>query len=81
MPAFAAGAVHADPEGRLWVRTTSQDTTVQGPEYDVIDNTGKLVDRVAVPSGTTIIGFGAGEIVYLGVRDRAGVHLVRAREH
>jgi hypothetical protein len=81
MPAFAAGAAHADPEGRLWVRTTSQDTTVQGPEYDVIDNTGKLVDRVAVPSGTTIIGFGAGEIVYLGVRDRAGVHLVRAREH
>jgi len=79
-PAFAAGAVHADPAGRLWVRTTSQDTTAHGPEYDVIDNTGKLVDRVAVPSGTTIIGFGAGDIVYLGVRDRAGVHLVRARE-
>jgi len=79
-PAFAAGAVHADPEGRLWVRTTSQDTTAHGPEYDVIDNTGKLVDRVAVPGGTTIIGFGAGGIVYLGVRDRAGVHLVRARE-
>jgi len=80
-PAFAAGAVHADPAGRLWVRTTSQDTTAHGPEYDVIDNTGKLVDRVTVPSGTTIIGFGAGDIVYLGVRDRAGVHLVRAREH
>ena len=79
-PAFGAGAVHADPDGRLWVRTTSQDTTAHGPEYDVIDRTGKLVDRVAVPSGTTIIGFGAGGIVYLGVRDRAGVHLVRARE-
>lgn len=79
-PAFAAGAVHADRQGRLWVRTTSRDTVAQGPEYDVIDNTGKLVDRVAVPNGTTIIGFGDDGIVYLGVRDRAGVHLVRARE-
>jgi hypothetical protein len=79
-PAFGAGAVHADPAGRLWVRTTSQDTTAHGPEYDVLDNTGKLVDRVVVPGGTTIVGFGAGGIVYLGVRDRAGVHLVRARE-
>ena len=51
-----------------------------GPEYDVIDRSGKLVDRVTLPRGTTIAGFGTGGIVYLGVRDQAGVHVVRARE-
>jgi hypothetical protein len=51
-----------------------------GPEYDVIDRTGKLVDRVMVPAGTTIAGFGPAGVVYLGVRDAAGVHVVRARE-
>jgi hypothetical protein len=35
---------------------------------------------VVLPAGTTIVGFGTGGVVYLGVRDAAGVHVVRARE-
>jgi hypothetical protein len=38
------------------------------------------VDRVVLPVGTTIAGFGPDGVVYLGVRDAAGVHVVRARE-
>jgi hypothetical protein len=79
-PAFAMGAMHADAEGRLWVRTTAGDPITGAPEYDVIDRTGKLLDCVTIPRGTTIAGFAAGGVVYLGVRDSAGVHLVRARE-
>jgi len=78
-PAFANGSVRADAEGKLWVRVIPTKPTT-GPEYDVIDRTGKLVDRVTLPRGTTIAGFGTGGIVYLGVRDAAGVHVVRARE-
>ena len=78
-PAFSNGSVRADAEGKLWVRIMSPKPAA-GPEYDVIDRTGKLVDRVVVPAGTTIAGFGAGGVVYLGVRDAAGVHVVRARE-
>jgi hypothetical protein len=78
-PAFASGATRADAEGRLWVRTVPTKPLVGGAEYDVIDGQGKLVDRVAIPKGTTIIGFGAGGIVYLGVRDAAGVRVVKAR--
>jgi hypothetical protein len=33
-----------------------------------------------LPAGTTIAGFGPGGMVYLGVRDAAGVHVVRAHE-
>ena len=71
--------MRADAEGKLWVRIISPKPAA-GPEYDVIDRTGKLVDRVMVPAGTTIAGFGPGGVVYLGARDAAGVHLVRARE-
>ena len=78
-PAFANGSVRADAEGKLWVRIMSPKPAT-GPEYDVIDKTGKLVDRVVLPAGTTIVGFGAGGTVYLGVRDASGVHVVRARE-
>jgi hypothetical protein len=79
-PAFANGSVRADAEGKLWVRVIPTKPLTGGPEYDVIDRGGKLVDRVTLPRGTTIAGFGTGGIVYLGVRDQAGVHVVRARE-
>ena len=78
-PAFSNGSVRADAEGKLWVRIMSP-KPASGPEYDVIDRTGKLVDRVVLPVGTTIAGFGAAGTVYLGVRDASGVHVVRARE-
>jgi hypothetical protein len=78
-PAFANGSVRADAEGKLWVRIMSP-KPASGPEYDVIDRTGKLVDRVVLPAGTTIAGFGAAGTVYLGVRDSSGVHIVRAKE-
>ena len=48
---------------------------------DVIDRSGKLVDRVQVPAGTTIAGFGAGGIVYLGSRDTSGLHIQRIALH
>ena len=78
-PAFSNGSVRADADGKLWVRIMSP-KPASGPEYDVIDRIGKLVDRVVLPVGTTIAGFGAGGTVYLGVRDASGVHVVRARE-
>ena len=78
-PAFSNGSVRADAEGKLWVRIMSPKPST-GPEYDVIDRTGKLVDRVVLPVGTTIVGFGSSGTVYLGVRDASGVHVVRARE-
>jgi hypothetical protein len=79
-PAFTTGSVRADREGKLWVRILSPVQSAAGPEYDVIDRTGKLVDRVALPAGTTIAGFGPDGAVYLGVRDASGVHIARAHE-
>ena len=76
-PVFGTGAVRADLDGRLWVRTIPTKPTTGGAIYDVIDNKGMLVDRVQVPAGTTIAGFGVGGVVYLGVRDATGLHIQR----
>jgi hypothetical protein len=79
-PVFGPNSVRADADGRLWVRTIPTKPT-PGAVYEVIDRSGKLVDRVLVPNGTAVIGFGAGGVVYLGMRDAAGIHVQRARVH
>jgi len=75
-PAFALGATRADPDGNLWVRTTTPSSA--GAIYHVIDGEGRLVERVRVPFGRVISGFGPG-VVYLGVLDEKGARLERAR--
>jgi hypothetical protein len=77
-PVFGPNAVRADADGRLWVRTIPT-TPTAGVVYEVIDRTGKLTDRVLVPTGSTIVGFGTGGVVYLGMRDASGIHVQRAR--
>ena len=79
-PVFGVGAVRADMDGRIWVRTIPTKPTTGGAIYDVIDGSGTLVDRVQVPAGTTIVGFGKGGVVYLGGRDAAGVKVQRSHE-
>jgi hypothetical protein len=44
----------------------------------VISRKGQLVDRVQIPAGRSILGFGAGGAVYLQNRDGASVTIERA---
>ncbi len=75
-PAFRQGSVRSDTDGNLWVRTTQP--TDAGPIYDVINGKGELVDRVKLPFGRVISGFGPG-VVYMGVQDEKGARLEMAR--
>jgi hypothetical protein len=77
-PPFFAGSTRADTEGNLWVRTIPTSAIAGGPVYDVINRKGELVDRVQIPAGRTIIGFGTGGAVYLINRDGATISLERA---
>jgi hypothetical protein len=76
-PAFGQGAVRGDLNGKVWIRTNK---TVDGrTEYDVVNAQSGLIDRVQLPPFRQIAGFGRG-VVYLGVRDPAGVtHVERVR--
>jgi hypothetical protein len=75
-PAFNQGAARADVDGNLWIRTTAPSD--KGPIYDVINGKGELIDRVQLPYGRVISGFGKG-VVYMGVLDDAGARLEMAR--
>jgi hypothetical protein len=76
-PAFRQGAARGDADGNLWIRTSS--VVSGGPVYDIVNNDGRLVDRVVIPPGRVIAGFGAKGTVYMGVVDGSIVRLERAR--
>ncbi len=77
-PPFFAGSTRADRHGNLWIRTIPTSAIAGGPVYDVIDRKGELIDRVQVPAGRTIIGFGPSDSVFLVNRDGATLSLERA---
>lgn len=77
-PPFFTNAVRADTDGNLWVRTIPTRQIAGGPVYDVINREGRLVDRVQIPAGRTIAGFGPGGTVYLVTRDASTMTLERA---
>lgn len=64
MPPFlgAGQSVLAAPNGQVWVART-REARDDVPTYDVLDATGKVVQRVALPVRTRVVGFGSG-VVY-----------------
>ena len=70
-PAFTAGSARGDLDGNLWVRTTSP-VGNEGPIYFVINTKGEVIDRVQLPQGRTIAGFGKSGDIYLALRDAEG---------
>ncbi len=76
-PPFSAGSVRSDGDGNLWIRINLMHPLPGGTIYDVVNRKGELVDRVQVPVGRTLVGFGAGHVAYLTFRDARGLHLER----
>jgi hypothetical protein len=76
-PAFSNGAARPDAEGNVWIRTSKY--LNGGPVYDIINRKGELTDRVVIPSGRTIIGFGKDGSVYLTYREGTTTKLERAK--
>jgi hypothetical protein len=78
LPAFEPNSTRSDSDGILWIRTTQR---IDGrPVYYLVNRKGTVVDRVQLPSGRTIAGFGRNHTIYLAAVDPAGgVRLERAR--
>jgi len=73
----AAGAF-ADADDNIWVQERPVASIDGGPVFAVISRAGVLVDRVQIPGGTSIAGFGPG-VVFLQGRMGASGSLARAR--
>lgn len=81
-PAIRPGAVKADLDGNLWILPTSSAQSKAGElVYDIVSNQGRLTQRVRLPVGRSIAGFGHNGVVYLMQRDAAtgGWFLERSR--
>ena len=79
-PAISAGSAKPDLDGNVWIRTSATRAgAIAGPIYDVVNRKGELVDRIQVPSGRTIVGFGKGGVVYMMARDDKAAWLERTK--
>jgi hypothetical protein len=79
-PAFEQDAARADADDNLWIRTTAtREGSVGGAIYDVVSRDGRLVQRVQIPGGRRIVGFGKNGVVYLAARDASGAWIEKAR--
>jgi hypothetical protein len=80
-PAINLGSTKADIDGNLWIRTSAtRPGSIAGPIYDVVNRKGELTDRVQVPAGRTIVGFGKGGIVYMMARDDKSAWIERTHK-
>ncbi|NCW44277.1 MAG: hypothetical protein EBV77_02050 [Gemmatimonadaceae bacterium] len=71
-PPFFATSTRADADGNLWVLTIPTKPQPAGSVYDVINGKGDVTERVLIPEGRTVLGFGPGGIVYLAKRITEG---------
>jgi hypothetical protein len=72
-----AGAAGANPMQAL--QALAGTFQQAGLVYDIVNRQGELVERVQLPAGRTIVGFGPGGVVYMAVREGRGMVLERAR--
>jgi len=58
-------AARADLDGNVWILPTTSASANGGLLYDVVNPAGELVERVQLPGGCDIAGFGRGGVLYL----------------
>jgi hypothetical protein len=78
-PPLPVNSVRADADDNLWIRFVPMKPIPGGVVFDIVSRKGELVDRIQLPPGYNLAGFGAGKIVYLTTRDAAGLHLAKVR--
>ena len=78
-PLARSGSTFADGDGNLWIQTVQPKPVEGGPVYDIVSREGALVDRIQIPMGYSLAGFGRGGVVYLVMRGREGTRLARVR--
>ena len=74
-----SGEMRADVDGRVWILPSTTTQAGRGLLYDVVDRRGQIVERVRLPEGRALEGFGADGAVYLTSHGPEGTRLERAR--
>jgi hypothetical protein len=64
-PPIRPGTVRADGDGNVWILPTTSTLASGALVFDVVNRKGEVFERVQIPPGRDIAGFGPGGIVYL----------------
>jgi hypothetical protein len=73
-------SARADLDGNVWVLPTTSASAKGGLLYDVINSRGELIERVQLPGGRDIAGFGHNGVLYLSHGDwKTGYVIERVR--
>lgn len=78
-PILRPGNMKVDPQGNVWVLPSTSTAAGSGLRYDVIDRRGRIVQRVRLPIGRALAGFGANGTVYLTAHGSGGTRIERTR--
>jgi hypothetical protein len=77
-PPVQPGSVLADNNAHLWILPTTSTNAQNGFTYDVVDRMGKIIERVQLPKGHVLVGFGTGDTLYLTRAEGGSTYLERA---
>jgi hypothetical protein len=58
-------SVRADLDGNVWILPATSASAKGGLLYDVVSPAGEIVERVQLPAGRSVAGFGRGGVLYL----------------
>lgn len=64
-PPVRANQVRADPQNQVWILPSTSADAKGGLLYDVVNRQGEIVERVQLPQGRTLVGFGANGSIYM----------------
>jgi hypothetical protein len=80
-PPIRPGAAMPDLDGNLWILPTTSKQSQHGElVYDIVNTKGELFERVRLPVGRLVAGFGKGGVVYMTSGDRTtGFFVERTR--
>ncbi len=83
MPSVAdrIGPLLADADNNIWIPpyASSGSRAVSRPAiYDVVNKERGIIDRVMIPEGKTLVGFGPKGVLYLLGSDGGKLQLLRA---
>ena len=78
-PILQPGLMKADFRGNVWILPATTAHVGRGLLYDVVNRKGELVERVRLPEGRTLEGFGLNGAIYLTSHGPGGARLERAR--
>jgi hypothetical protein len=72
--------VRVDLDGNLWILPSTSLAAKGGSLFDVVNRSGEIIERVQLPPGRNLHGFGPGNVIYMSVPSNVGwPRLERAR--